>query len=302
MTYRVGIVGLGDMGSGLAKNLIEHGFETAGFDLSGPRMEEFTKMGGKGASSAAEVGSGAKAVFVMVLNGNQANAVVFGEDGLASAMSPGSTILMTATIKPVEVREIASKLESTGIRLIDTPVSGGYSGAQDGSLTLMTAAANDVLEDNREILEAVSGTLHHVGTEAGMGQTVKACLQSLIGSIFTASFEATVLAAKAGVDADALYKVFSNSGAGCAVSNTAVKNIIAGEFEDTGSHINTMYKDMTIAMDLARDLGVPMFTAASAMQLFQAGKTKFPNGDNWVVTRLTEEIVGAKLRQKGKNQ
>lgn len=302
MTYRVGVIGLGDMGSGLAKNLIERRFETVGFDLSGPRMDEFIKMGGKGAGSAAEVGSGSKAVFVMVLNGNQANAVVFGEDGLASAMSPGSTILMTATIKPVEVREIASKLEPTGIRLIDTPVSGGYSGAQDGSLTLMTAAANDVLEDNREILEAVSGTLHHVGTEAGMGQTVKACLQSLIGSIFTASFEATVLAAKAGVDADSLYKVFSNSGAGCAVSNAAVKNIIAGEFEGTGSHINTMYKDMTIAMDLARDLGVPMFTAASAMQLFQAGKTKFPNGDNWVVTRLTEEIVGAKLRQKGENQ
>lgn len=302
MTYRVGVIGLGDMGSGLAKNLIEHGFETAGFDLSGPRMDEFTKMGGKGAESAAGVARGAKAVFVMVLNGNQANAVVFGKDGLASAMSPGSTILMTATIKPIEVREIASKLESTGIRLIDTPVSGGYSGAQDGSLTLMTAAAPDVLKDNREILEAVSGTLHHVGTEPGMGQTVKACLQSLIGAIFTASFEATVLAAKAGVDADSLYKVFSNSGAGSVVSNTAVKNIIGGKFEGTGSHIDTMYKDMTIAMDLARELGVPMFTAAAAMQLFQAGKTKFPNGDNWVVTRLTEEIVGAKLRQKGENQ
>ena len=128
-----------------------------------------------------------------------------------------------------------------------------------------------------------------------MGQTVKACLQSLIGSVFTATFEASALAAKAGVPGQVLYDVFSTSGAGCGVANTALENIIDRKFEGTGSHIATMYKDLTIALDMARDLGVPLFTAATAMQLFQAGKTRHPDGDNWIVTRIMEDIVGAEL-------
>ena len=128
-----------------------------------------------------------------------------------------------------------------------------------------------------------------------MGQTVKACLQSLIGSIFSGTFEAAALAAKAGVSGQVLYDVFSTSGAGCGVANTALANIIDRKFEKTGSGIGTMYKDLTIALDMARLLGVPLFTASTAMQLFQAGKTKYPAGDNWIVARVIEEIVGAEL-------
>jgi 3-hydroxyisobutyrate dehydrogenase-like beta-hydroxyacid dehydrogenase len=130
-----------------------------------------------------------------------------------------------------------------------------------------------------------------------MGQTVKACLQSLIGSIFGATFEAAALAAKAGVKGQVLYDVFSTSGAGCGVANTALANIIDRKFTHTGSHISTMHKDLTIALDLARELGVPLFTASTAMQLFQAGKTKHPDGDNWIVTRVIEDIVGAELKR-----
>ena len=299
MNKRIGVVGLGDMGSGLAKNLILGGFETSGFDLSEARMKAFADMGGIAADSAGAAGAGAAAVFVMVMNGNQAKSAIFDDGGLASAMRSGNAIIMTATINAEEVREIAGELETTGIHLIDCPVSGGFPGAQSGQLSMMASTPKPVLEEFRHVLDAVSKVVYHVGTEPGMGQTVKACLQSLIGSVFTATFEASVLAAKAGVDASALFEVISNSSAGCPAAHTALENIIEGQFEKTGSHINTMYKDMTIAMDLAREQGVPLFTAAAAMQLFQAGRTKYPNGDNWVVTRLSEEIVGAKLRRKG---
>ena len=90
-------------------------------------------------------------------------------------------------------------LDGLGFRLIDTPVSGGRPGAQGGTLTLMTAATDDALAYARPALEAVSGTIHHVGAGIGTGQTVKACLQSLIGSIFGRAFETTALAAKDGV-------------------------------------------------------------------------------------------------------
>ncbi len=292
----VGVIGLGDMGSGLAKNLITAGFEVTGFDLSAKRMAAFQEMGGLPAVSPAGVGEKADAVFVMVMNGDQAKAVIL-DEGLVSTMAPGGSVLLTATIKASEARDIGAALQGTGLDLIDSPVSGGFPGAQSGTLTLMAAGSEAAMARCKPAMEAVSKVIHRVGDEAGMGQTVKACLQSLIGSIFSATFEASALAAKAGVPGETLYKVFSTSGAGCGITNTALENIIDRKFEGTGSHINTMYKDLTIAMDMARELGVPLFTAGTAMQLFQAGKTKHPEGDNWVVTRIMEDIVGAELKR-----
>lgn len=294
---RVGAIGLGDMGSGLAKNLIGGGFETTGFDLSERRMAAFVDMGGRAAASPREVGEHADAVFVMVMNGAQAKAVILGDDGLVRSLQPGAAVILTATIMASEARDIGVALDRAGIALIDSPVSGGFPGAQAGTLTMMAAAPPDVLAEVRPVMEAVSKTIHHVGEEPGQGQTVKACLQSLIGAAFTATFEASVLAAKAGVPGQVLYDVFSTSGAGCGVVNTALENVIDRKFEGTGSHIRTMHKDLTLALDLAREHGVPLFTAATAMQLFQAGMTRHPDGDNWAVTRVLEEIVGASLHR-----
>lgn len=294
---RAGVIGLGDMGSGLARNLIKNGFETSGFDLSEERMAAFTAFGGKAAGSVADVAANADVVYVMVMNGNQAKAVILGEDGLAANMAEGGTIVLTATIKPSEARQIGEELKGGSIDLIDSPVSGGFLGAQGGTLTMMAAGAPEVLEKARPVMEAVSQTIHIVGERPGEGQTVKSCLQSLIGSIFSATFEAAALAAKAGVAGEVIYNVFSTSGAGCGVSKTALENIIDRRFEGTGSHIATMHKDLTIALDLAQGLEVPMQTASTAMQIFHAGKSRYPNGDNWVCTRVIEEIVGAELHR-----
>ena len=134
---------------------------------------------------------------------------------------------------------------------------------------------------------------------AGMGQTVKACLQSIIGSVFSATCEAAGLAGAAGVSGQVLYDVVSTSGAGSGVVNVALENIIDRQFAGTGSHISTMHKDLGISLGMARDLGVPLFTAATAMQLFQAAKTKYLEGDNWVMARLVEDIIDVELHRGG---
>lgn len=295
---KCGVVGLGDMGSGLALNLIKNGFETTGLDLDAKRMEAFAAMGGHAASSVAEVGAFADAVFVMVMNGDQARSVILGPDGLTAHMRPGGAVLLTATIKPSEARAIGDDMKTSGISLIDTPVSGGFPGAQGGTLTMMAAAPAEVLDRFQPVMEAVSANIHRVGSAPGDGQTVKACLQSLIGAQFSATFEAAALAAKAGVSGQALLDVFSTSSAGCGVVNNALEKIIDRQFEGTGSHINTMHKDLTISMNLGEQLGVPLHTAGAAMQIFHAGKSKYPNGDNWVCTRVIEEIVGAELHRE----
>ena len=294
---KTGVIGLGDMGSGLAKNLMANGFETSGFDLSDKRMADFAGMGGVACAGAGDVGRHADAVFVMVMNGDQAKSVIFGEDGLAATMGEGGIIILTATIKPSEAREIGAGLEGTGLRMVDSPVSGGFPGAQGGKLTMMAAAPDDLMAAAQPVMDAVSGTIHHVGTAAGEGQVMKACLQSIIGSIFSATFEAAALAAKAGVSGQALYNVVSTSGAGCGITKTALENIIDRQFEGTGSGIGTMHKDLTISLDMAEEMGVPLFTAATAMQIFHQGKTKYPHGDNWICTRIMEDIVGAELHR-----
>jgi len=136
---RTGVIGLGDMGSGLAKNLMANGFECWGLDLSEARMVTFREMGGQAATSVAEVGRNADAVFVMVMNGDQARDVILGEDGLVANTATGGTVILTATIKPREAREIGLAMDGSGINLIDSPVSGGFPGAQGGTLTMMAA-------------------------------------------------------------------------------------------------------------------------------------------------------------------
>ncbi|MEO0401514.1 MAG: NAD(P)-dependent oxidoreductase [Pseudomonadota bacterium] len=293
----VGVIGLGDMGSGIAKNLIANGFETWGLDLMPERIKAFEDLGGHTATSVAEIAQKADVVFVMVMKGSQAHAVILGDDGLAANIGQGGVVVLTATINPSEARAIAQGLDGSGVDMIDSPVSGGFPGAQGGTLTMMAAGPDAAMAKAAPMMEAVSANIHHVGTKGGDGQTVKACLQSLIGSIFSATFEAAALAAKAGVPGQVILDVFSTSSAGSGITNNALQKIIDRQFEGTGSHINTMHKDLTISMALGEEMGVPLHTAAAAMQIFHAGRTRYPDGDNWVATRVMEEIVGAELHR-----
>jgi 3-hydroxyisobutyrate dehydrogenase-like beta-hydroxyacid dehydrogenase len=294
---KVGLVGLGDMGIGLAKNILKNGFELTGFDLQEERLQMLSQLGGKPATSCREVAENSDAVFVMVLNGQQVKEVILGEQGLLQGLKPGSTIIVSATIHPSEIREVEPPVVKKGINLIDTPVSGGKSGADNGTLTMMAAAKKEVFEDCKEVLETVGQNIYHVGEEIGMGQTVKASLQALIGASFTAIFESLVLGVKAGVKAETLYEVFSTSAVGSPLFKNATKLIMERKFKGTGSHIGTMYKDLGISMNMAKEVGAAMFTASAAYELFRAGMSLFPDEDNWSIVKLLEQIAGTEVKK-----
>jgi 3-hydroxyisobutyrate dehydrogenase-like beta-hydroxyacid dehydrogenase len=285
------------MGIGLAKNILKHGFELHGFDLRPERLTMLSQLGGKPAASVLEVAKNADAVFVMVLNGAQAKDVVLGKGGLAEGLLPGTAVVVSATILPSEVRELEGPLVAKGIHLIDTPVSGGKSGAENGTLILMTAAKPAVLEEFRPVLEAISQRIFHVGEEIGMGQTVKGSLQALIGATFTATFEALVLGVKAGVKAETLYEVIGATGVGSPLFKNCTKLIMERRFKGTGSQMTTIYKDLSITMAMAKENGVAMFTTSAAFELFRAGLSLFPDEDNWAVIKLLEQIAGAEVKQ-----
>ena len=183
-----------------------------------------------------------------------------------------------------------------GVHLIDTPVSGGKPGAEAGTLTLMTAAPKPVYDEFLPVLETVSANIFHVGEEIGLGQKTKAALQALIGASFTAIFESLVLGAKAGVPGQVMLDVFGTSSAGSPLFRNCAQLIMDRQFKETGSHIGTMYKDLGITMNMAKENGVSMFTTAAAFELFQAGISLFPEEDNWSIVKLLEQIADTEVR------
>ena len=289
---KVGVIGLGNMGMGMAKNLIKSGFSVIGFDLDYKRLLKLKENGGSTATSTVQVGEETDAVFIMVMNGEQVKAVVA---DLATGLKDRGTIILTATITPEEAQEAYSIADIEGVAMLDSPVSGGMDGAHNGTLTLMTAGKKSVFDDCIKILEAVSSNIFHVGEEIGEGQTVKASLQAFIGASFTAIFESLVLGSKAGIKGQTLYDVFSASGVGSPLFKNCAGLIMDRKFENTGSHISTMYKDLGISLDMAKKNGVPLFTAGAAYELFQAGISMFPDEDNWSIVKLLEQISGTEV-------
>jgi len=289
---KVGVIGLGNMGMGMAKNLIKSGFSVIGFDLDDKRLLKLKENGGSTATSTVQVGEETDAVFIMVMNGEQVKAVVA---DLATGLKDRGTIILTATITPEEAREAYSIADIEGVAMLDSPVSGGMDGAHNGTLTLMTAGKKSVFNDCIKTLEAVSSNIFHVGEEIGEGQTVKASLQAFIGASFTAIFESLVLGSKAGIKGQTLYDVFSASGVGSPLFKNCAGLIMDRKFENTGSHISTMYKDLGISLDMAKKNGVPLFTAGAAYELFQAGISMFPDEDNWSIVKLLEQISGTEV-------
>ena len=284
---KVGVIGLGNMGMGMAKILIKSGFSVIGFDLEDKRLSKLKENGGLIATSTVQVGEETDAVFVMVMNGEQVKAVV---SDLATGLKDRGTIILTATITPEEAREAYSIADLEGVSMLDSPVSGGMDGAHNGTLTLMTAGKKSVFNDCIKILEAISSNIFHVGEEIGEGQTVKASLQAFIGASFTAIFESLVLGSKAGIKGQTLYDVFSASGVGSPLFKNCASLIMDRKFKNTGSHISTMYKDLGISLDMAKKNGVPLFTAGASYELFQAGISMFPDEDNWSIVKLLEQI------------
>ena len=294
----IGIIGLGDMGIGMAANLLKNNFNLCGFDLRKDRLNELERLGGKPAIDYKEISENSDVVFIMVLNGKQVNEIILGDDGLIKYLKSGSTIIVTATINPSEVKELELPLQKKRIKLIDSPVAGGKSGADNGTLTLMTAAKTADFNECKNILEAVGENIFHVSEEIGIGQTVKAALQAFIGASFTAIFESLVLGVKAGVNAETLYEVFGASGVSSPLFRNCARLIIDRKFKGTGSHIGTMYKDLGISMNMAKENGVAMFTASAAYELFRSGISLFPDEDNWAIVKLLEQIAGTEVKNK----
>ena len=293
---KVGLIGVGNMGMGMSRNILKAGHELTVYDVRPEPLEILTQEGAHAATSPREVGIAADTVFIMVLNVEQVKAALLTEDGLLAGLQPGSTIICTATIGRSQVMEVAELVTAAGINIVDAPVSGGAPGAAAGTLTMMAAALKETFEASKSVLEAVGRDIYHVGEEIGMGQTVKSALAVLIGTTYAGIFEALTLAVKAGVTPETLRDVVSTSVVGNFLFRDTTQNILERNFKGQ-SNIGTMYKDLTLAKNMASECGVPLFAASAAFELFQAGKAVNPDEDNWTIIKILENIAGIEVRK-----
>ena len=293
---KVGLIGAGNMGMGMARNILKAGHELTAYDVRPAPLETLRQEGARPATSPKEVGLGADAVFLMVLNLEQVKAALLTENGLLAGLKPGSTVICTATIGRSQVMEVGELVASSGMRIVDAPVSGGAPGAAAGTLTMMVAAEKETFAATKPVLEAVGKDIYHVGEEVGMGQTVKSALAVLIGTTYAGIFEALTLAVKAGVAPETLRDVVSTSVVGNFLFRDTTENILSRNFKGQ-SNIGTMHKDLGLAKNMANDCGVPLFAASAAFELFQAGKAVNPDEDNWTIIKILENIAGVEVKR-----
>ena len=294
----IGFIGLGNMGMGMAKNLSSKGFAVKGFDIRKEVRDSIAQFGAEPVDSAAQTAVGSDVIFIMVLNGPQIIDVL--EGGLKEKLGKGQTVILCPTAGGSYVKQAEALLVPLGVEVLDSPVSGGKGGAESGTLTLMLSGKKSVLEDNREILEAIAKNIYHVGEEVGQGQAVKACMQILVGVSYEGLFEAMVLGAKAGVDMEILCDVLNNSVVGSNLSKGATDLILDRKFKDTGAHIGVTYKDLGISMSMAKELGVPMPAGGLALEMFRAGLTNYPDSDNWALIKVLEALAKTEVKRKKK--
>ena len=292
---RVGLIGVGDMGSGMAANILKNGHDLVLCDLRPEQLAPFVARGARAAETPAQVGDQADFVFVMVMNGAQIAAILKG--GLLDSLKPGSTFICTSTILRSELIEVAQWLEDKGINVVDAPVSGGAPGATAGTLTMMVAAQREVFDRTKEVLQSVGEHIYHVGEEIGTGQTVKACLAVLTGVTYAGIFETLALGVKAGVKPETLCEVIDTSVVGSFLFRDTAQNILERKFVGQ-SRIGTMYKDLGIAKALGRECGVPLFTLSSAAEWFQAGISVNPDESNWAIIKIFEDMLGIEVKGK----
>ncbi len=293
---KVGLIGVGNMGMGMARNILKAGHELTAYDVRPEPLETLRQEGARPATSPREVGLCADAVFLMVLNLEQVKATLLTENGLLAGLKPGSTVICTATIGRSQVMEVGELVTSSGMHIVDAPVSGGAPGAAAGTLTMMVAAEAETFAATKPVLEAVGRDIYHVGEEVGMGQTVKSALAVLIGTTYAGIFEALTLAVKAGVAPETLRDVVSTSVVGNFLFRDTTENILSRNFKGQ-SNIGTMHKDLGLAKNMANDCGVPLFAASAAFELFQAGKAVNPDEDNWTIIKILENIAGVEVKR-----
>ena len=263
----IGFIGLGIMGKPMAGNLIKGGHTLFLNSRSGV-PQELTAAGGKACASAKEVAQKSDIVITMVPDTPDVEKVLFGAGGVAEGISRGKIVVDMSSISPLETKKYAKKINESGCEYLDAPVSGGEVGAKNAALTIMVGGAQATFDRVKPLFELMGKNITLVGGN-GDGQTCKVCNQIIVALNLEAVSEALVFAAKAGADPAKVRQALMGGFAASRILEVHGERMIKRTF-DPGFRIELHQKDLNLALQGARAMGMSLPNTATAQELFNS--------------------------------
>ncbi|MBT2297549.1 L-threonate dehydrogenase [Pseudomonas fluorescens] len=282
----IGVVGLGSMGLGMARSLLRAGLPVWGYDIREDVRQAFSAEGGQPVSALSDSAALSDLLFIVVVNAAQTEQLLFGAQGIAARLRPGSVVIACATISAAAARRISERLAEHQVLMLDAPISGGAVRAEAGELTIMASGPEAAFERAQTALAAVAAKVYRLGEEAGQGSQIKLVNQLLAGVHIAAAAEAMAYGIRQGCDPTALYEVISHSAGNSWMFENRVPHLLAGDYRPR-SAVDIFVKDLGLVLDSAQEAVFPLPLTASAHQMFkQASASGLGREDDIAVVKI----------------
>ena len=265
---KLGFIGLGIMGKPMAGHLVKAGHEVSVYDLNPASIQELSSKGASACKSSKEVAQKSEIIFIMVQDTPDVEAVLFGKDGLVEGLKPNSIVVDMSSISPIATKEFAKKLAGMKVKMLDAPVSGGQVGAENATLSIMVGGETEVFEKIKPYFQLMGKNIVHVGGN-GDGQTCKVANQIVVALNIEAVAEALLFASKAGADPVKVRAALMGGFAHSRILELHGERMLNRTF-NPGFRIRLHQKDLNLALQSARSMGVSLPNTATAQELFNA--------------------------------
>jgi len=264
----LGFIGLGIMGKPMASHLVKAGYTVHVCDLAEESVKHLCSLGAKACSCCREIAQKSDIIFIMVPDTPDVEAVLFGTEGVAEGLKPGSIVVDMSSISPIATKEFAKKLAAMGVKMLDAPVSGGQVGAENATLSIMVGGPVDVFNQIKPYFERMGKNIVHIG-DHGDGQTCKVANQIVVALTIEAVGEALLFASKAGADPAKVRAALLGGFAQSRILELHGERMIKHNF-NPGFRIRLHQKDLNLALESARSMGLSLPNTSLAQELFNA--------------------------------
>jgi 3-hydroxyisobutyrate dehydrogenase-like beta-hydroxyacid dehydrogenase len=296
MDQKIGMIGVGIMGSAMSANLLKAGYEVIGYDVAPPQLEGLVQQGGSGADSCRDVAEQADVVITSLPSGEALQQVVTAKEGLVSVQKKGLIVIETSTLTLEAKQSAHDALNAIGVKLLDCPLSGTGAQAVKKDIVVYASGDREVCRDCDPIFNGFSRANYYVG-EFGMGTKMKLVANLLVTIHNVSAAEAFVLGMKAGLDPEMLLKAVSDGGGTSRMFEVRGPLMVAGRYDEATMKVDMHQKDINIISEFAKNLNCPTPMLSAAAQIYTAA---LANGrakqDTASVCAVLEEMAGIKRK------
>ncbi len=294
MTEKVGFIGLGIMGQGMARNLLKAGFPLTVWNRTASKMESLVQAGAQAGQSPADVAARSDIIVICVSDTPDVEAVMTGQNGIIEGAKAGSLVIDCSTISPSVTHKLAKTLAEQGVAMLDAPVSGGSEGAARGTLSIMVGGEAKDFKRACPVLEAMGQKITHVGA-SGAGQTVKLVNQILVVGHALAMSEALLFAQAGGVDLAKTLEAVSAGAAGSWMLSHRGPQILRRDWRP-GFTIDLQLKDIRLVLEAADQLGAPLPGTGLIFHLYRTLQAQNLGGEgNHALVKALEHLAGFEI-------